>query len=298
MVFDFGLSAYWQGVVIVAGVGAIAALGLQLTMMSGQFSVVHGALMGAAAYMTGIATVRWGLGMWPAVAVGGAFGAALGLLVAVIVLRLDGLFLGIATLAIGQMLSLAASNSTYLGASNGFVGIPLRTHVSDVALVLVVALAALLALKRTRVGIGLVAVGRDPVAASSLGISPAHVRLAAFAGGGLLAGVAGALNAQYVSFVSPDDLGFAAEVQLLLYVVLGGMTTPLGAVAGAFGITLSSELLRFTDLDRLWIFGLVLMGVALLRPDGLLRRRNIGLPGIAARSRALVLRMRGERAAA
>jgi branched-chain amino acid transport system permease protein len=60
------LTPYWQGIVIVAGVGAIAALGLQLTVNSGQFSLAHGALMGAAAYASGLAAVHLGLGFWPA----------------------------------------------------------------------------------------------------------------------------------------------------------------------------------------------------------------------------------------
>lgn len=275
MFSNLGLDAYWQGVVIVAGIGAIAALGLQLTIASGQFSLMHGALMGAAGYMTGISALHWGFGLWPSVAIGGALGAAMGFVVAVLMLRLDGLSLGIATLAIGQALSLTASNAAALGSSSGYTGIPLRTNVFDVVIVLAVALVALCLLKRSRIGLGLVAAGRDPVAARSLGISPTVVRLAAFAAGGALAGIAGGLDAQYLSFISPVNLGFGVEVQLLLFVVLGGMTTPLGAVAGAFGVTIASELLRFAELDRAWIFGLTLMVVALLRPDGLLRRRSL-----------------------
>ena len=278
MLVWLGVSPYWEGVMIVAGIAAIGALGLQLTIASGQFSVVHGALMGAASYFAGVSAVAWGLGFWPAVLAGAAFGALLGVAIAVIALRLDGLFLGIATLAIGQALALIAQNTSSLGSSNGYSGIPLRTQFGDVALVLVLALLALLALKRTRVGLALTAVGRDPIAARSLGISSTRIRLGAFAAGGLLAGAAGALNAQYVSFVSPGDLGFPAEVQLLLYVVLGGMTTPWGAVVGTFSVVVGTELLSFTALDRLWILGLVLMVVALTRPDGVLRRSSLPAP--------------------
>lgn len=290
---DLGLDPYWQGIVIVAGIGAIAALGLQLTISSGQFSLMHGAMMGAAAYMAGVSSVHWGFGMWPAVAMGGLLGAVLGFVVAILVLRLDGLFLGIATLAIGQALSLVASNTTYLGRSSGFTGIPLRTNVSDVVVVLLLALAVLCMMKRSRLGLGLIAAGKDPVAARSLGISPTTVRLAAFAAGGALAGIAGGLDAQYLSFVSPAELGFAVEVQLLLYVVLGGMTTPLGAVAGAFGVTIASEVLRFSELDRAWIFGLTLMVVALTRPEGLLRRRSLrdGRPSLRPRDLVAHLRL-------
>jgi branched-chain amino acid transport system permease protein len=80
---------------------------------------------------------------------------------------------------------------------------------------------------------------------------------------------------QYLSFVSPDDLSFAVEAQLLLFVVLGGMTSPFGAVVGAFGVTAGTELLRFTQLDRAWILGLLLTVTALVRPQGLVTRRPI-----------------------
>lgn len=275
MLTTLWLTPYWQGIVIVAGIGGIAALGLQLTIHSGQFSLAHGALMGAAAYASGLTAVHLGLGFWTATAIGGAFGALLGLVIALVVVRLEGLILSIATLAIGLGMSLAASNTSYLGSTIGFTGVPLNTHVWQVVLVLVVALASLLQLKRSRTGLGLDMVGQDPIAAASLGVPIVRIRVAAYLAGGGLAGVAGALNVQYLSFVSPGDLGFATEVQLLLFVVLGGMTTPLGAVAGAFGVTIGGELLRFTQLDRAWIFGLLLTVTALARPDGLLRRRRI-----------------------
>jgi branched-chain amino acid transport system permease protein len=269
------LPAYWQGIMIVSGIGAIAALGLHVTIKSGQFSLVHGALMGASAYASGIVAVHWGLGFWATTAIGAGAGSLLGLLVAVVVLRLEGLILSIATLAIGLGLSLVASNSPFLGSTIGYTGVPLNTDVWEVALLLAISLTSLLLLKRTRIGLGLEIAGRDPVAAASLGVPVARLRIAAFAAGGCLAGMAGAINVQYVSFVSPLDLGFATEVQLLLFVILGGMTTPLGAIAGAFGVTLGGELLRFTQLDRAWILGLVLMATALLRPEGLLQRSRL-----------------------
>jgi branched-chain amino acid transport system permease protein len=199
----------------------------------------------------------------------------LGLVIAVLVIRLDGLILSIATLAIGLGMSLAAANSSYLGSTIGFTGVPLDTQVWQVAMVLALALTALLLLKRSRTGLGLEMAGQDAVAAASLGVPILRIRIAAYVAGGCLAGIAGALNVHYLSFVSPSDLGFATEVQLLLFVVLGGMTTPLGAVAGAFGVTIGGELLRFTQLDRAWILGLVLTVTALARPDGLLRRRRM-----------------------
>jgi branched-chain amino acid transport system permease protein len=278
VVFDlgsFGLSAYWQGIVIVAGIAAIAALGLQLTISSGQFSLVHGALMGASSYVAGIASVQFGFGLGESLLAGALAGALLGSVISLLLLRLEGVLFGLATLAIGQALTLLASNNEYIGGTTGYTGVPLRTEVWNVVLCLVVALVVLLLLRSSRVGLGMLAAGRDPVVAASVGIPVARIKVVAFAAGGALAGVAGALNVQYLSFVDPTALNFSSEVQLLLFVVIGGMTTPWGAVLGAFGITLASEWLRFAELDRAWIFGLLLMVVALVRPNGLLSRRGI-----------------------
>ncbi|WP_448005556.1 branched-chain amino acid ABC transporter permease [Agromyces bauzanensis] len=278
MILTLGLSPYWQGVAVVAGIAALAALGLQLTISSGQFSLVHGALAGAASYVAAIASVQFGLGLWAAVLAGCLTGALMGGVISAVLLRLDGVLFGLATLAIGQALTLLAANSTYLGGTTGYNGVPLRTELWHVVLCLAAGVAVLLLLRTSRVGLGIVAVGRDPVVAQSVGLPVRRIKIASFAVGGALAGVAGALNVQYVSFVDPTALNFATEVQLLLFVVIGGMTTPIGALVGAFGITLASELLRFAELDRAWIFGLLLMVVALLRPQGLLNRRSVGMP--------------------
>ena len=282
-ILTLGLSGYWQGVITVAGIAVIAALGLQLTISSGQFSLVHGALMGTSSYVTGLVTVYLGLDFWLAVLLGGLAGAILGALISALLSRLEGVLFGLATLAIGQALTLVASNTPAIGGTTGFTGVPLNTQMWQVVLIAAVALAAVLMLKGTRVGIGVVSAGRDPVVALSLGIPVRRYKIEAFAAGGALAGIAGALNVQYLSFVDPTALNFGTEVQLVLYVVIGGMATPLGAVLGAVLVTALNETLRVAVLDRAWILGLVLMIVALLRPQGILSRQGIDTPSPLSR---------------
>ena len=280
-ILTLGLTPYWQGIVIVAGIAAIAAVGLQFTISSGQFSLVHGALVGASSYTAGVVSVLFGFDFWSAVVAGIAAGALLGAVISVLLLRLDGVLFGLATLAIGQALALFAANNDFLGGTTGYNGVPLRTELWHVVAGLIVALAIVFALRASRVGLALEATGRDPVVARSVGIPVGMIRVGGFAFGGALAGLAGALNVQYLSFVDPMALNFSTEVQLPLFVVIGGMSTPVGAVVGAFGITIASELLRFAQLDRAWILGLLLMTVALIRPQGLLGRRSVGAPPFA-----------------
>lgn len=272
------MSAYTTSIFITGGIYAIVAMGLHLTLVTGQFSVAHAALMGLGGYAAGIGTVEWGLGLWPSVALAGVIGTVGGALLATMLRRMSGMLFGIATLAIAQAVSLLINNIEPLGGALGYAGVPLRTTLTHVVVVAVVVVAVLSYLRWTRLGLALIAVGKDDVVAESLGISSRALRVLGFALGGALAGVAGGLLIQFIGLIRPTDLGFASEIQLFTFVIIGGLTTPWGAVAGAIGITWALEWLRFATSDRYWIMGLGLMIVVLLRPDGVLRRRRLRLP--------------------
>ena len=107
------------------------------------------------------------------------------------------------------------------------------------------ALAAALALRRSRVGLAMLALGQDETVARSLGISLLGTRLWGFAAGGALAGLGGALIAHNNGIVEPKDLSFASEPLFFIFLMMGGLSTPWGAVAGAFGVWWLQELLRF-----------------------------------------------------
>lgn len=270
------LDPYWQAVLTTAMIMSIAAVGLQVTMSSGQFSVMHNALMGVAGYVAGGIAVDHP--EWPMVAtlvagmvVAGAMGAAVSLLL----FRLGGLFLGIATLAIAQGLSVIAS-TTFPGHAAGFVGAPLRTTLPVALISLMVVMLVLSRLRASRAGIGQLAAGADEVAASSLGISVRMSKLWGFTLGGAIAGLAGGLNVQYLGLVTPQDMSMGPALNLLIYVILGGMSSPWGAVLGATGMITALEALRIADLDRYWILGLLLAFVVLVRPGGLLTRWPVG----------------------
>jgi branched-chain amino acid transport system permease protein len=270
------LDAYWQAVLTTAIIMSIAAVGLQVTMSSGQFSVMHSALMGVAGYVGGVLAADHR--EWPMIVslvagmiVSGAMGAAASLLL----LRLGGLFLGIATLAIAQGMSIIAS-TTFPGHAAGFVGAPLRTTLPIAILCLLMVMFVLSRLRSSRAGMSQLAAGADDVAASSLGISVTASKVWGFAAGGAITGLAGALNVQYLGLVTPADLGIGPALNLLIYVVLGGMSTPWGAVLGATGMITMLEALRVADLDRYWVLGLVLAVVVLVRPRGLLTRVPVG----------------------
>jgi ABC-type branched-subunit amino acid transport system permease subunit len=110
-------------------------------------------------------------------------------------------------------------------------------------------------------------------------MSATFVRVWAFGVGGALAGIAGGLQAHWLSLVEPTALGFAYEALLFMYLIIGGVGSPWGALVGAVGVTWLLEALRFTGSARYWILGLVLVVVIILRPQGLIARRGLKAEG-------------------
>jgi branched-chain amino acid transport system permease protein len=269
------LSAYQQSVLATGGIAAIGALGLYLTLLSGQFSVIHAAFAGMGGYAAGVLSVSSGWPFWPTLLAGALLGGLAGAIVGTMVQRMAGMLLGMATLALGQAISLAVIHVDPLGGALGYSGVPLRTTFEQVVLILGIVLLTLAWFRRTRVGLAMTAVGKDEAVAEALGISARAMRIWGFGLGGGLAGLSGALLAQFTGLIEPTQLGFNAEVQLFIFVIIGGISTPWGAVLGAIGLTWGLEMMRFATLDRFWILGVLLTAVVLLRPNGVLVRRPL-----------------------
>ena len=273
---------YYLTVLIVAGFQAILTLGLNLLMgYAGQVSLGHAAFYGISAYTTGIVTARF---HWP-VPAGIAAGIALVLLVAagiaVPTLRLKGHYLAMGTLGFGIIVYIILNEATDLtGGPSGLTGIP-KLNLAGIAIASdrdfyyvvwgVVLLLFLLAqnLVRSRLGRALRAIHTSETAAAVLGVDTQRYKIGVFILSAFYAAVAGALYAHYVTFVSPGSFGFHASVQFVTMVVLGGMGSLWGAVAGAVFLTALPEALRaIEDYDILLYGGLLILCMMFL-PGGL-----------------------------
>ncbi|MDE0106661.1 MAG: branched-chain amino acid ABC transporter permease [Bryobacterales bacterium] len=269
------MTPYQEAVATNAVILAIAVIGLYITVASGQFSVMHGALMGVGAYAGGFAATVLGSSYLPSIMAGAAVAGLIGMAVAALGLNLRGLLLGIATLAIGQAIRVAFVNASYFGGSLGFGGVPIRTTFVFASSVLALLLLAIIFLKQTRAGLAVLAVGEDETAAASLGIPTRLVKVLAFGCGAALAGLAGGMRVHFIGLAVFSELGFQAEIQLLTFLVIGGMASPLGAALAAIGIKVIPEFLRVVTLDRFWILGLLLTAAIIIRPEGLMARRPL-----------------------
>jgi branched-chain amino acid transport system permease protein len=248
---------------------------------------MHAALMGLGGYASGVVSVQYHLPFLVALGAGALVGGACGTIVAIMLRRTSGLLLGTVTVALGQSLSLIAENVGALGGSQGYTGIPLDTDLFSAAAALVVGLAITLAIGRGRLGFAMLAVGKDETVSRSLGISVERARVAGFGIGGALAGLGGALLAHNNGLIEPANLAFSAEPLFFIFLIVGGVASPWGAVLGTFLMWFLQELLRFgpqgqflifSEADRYWLLGLILIVVVVVRPDGLLSRRPTHSP--------------------
>jgi branched-chain amino acid transport system permease protein len=269
---------------------SLVTLGLFVTISSGQFSVAHAALMGVGGYAAGLATVNWSAPFPVALLVGAAAAAALGLAMAFVLQRTAGILLCTVTIALGQAIALTIQNVPSLGGSQGYTGIPTHTTVWWAITLAASGFAVVLGVLRTRIGLDFLAVSRDETVSKALGISVLATRLWGFGVGGLLAGLGGGLIAHQNGLIQPSELSFAQEPKFFIYLLIGGYTSPWGALLGTLAMYYVQEVvLRFGRSstltifgahvldyrDRFWILGLLLIIVVLTRPRGVLVRRSL-----------------------
>ena len=263
---------------------AIALLGLNLlTGYNGQISLGHGAFYAIGAYVAAVLMDRFGAPYWATLPAAGAVCLAAGFLFGLPALRLEGLYLALATFALGvslpQLLKYRALEP-WTGGVQGIViakpeapwGLPLSADQWLYFFTLAVALLMFLLawnLLRGRVGRALLAIRDHPVAAEAMGVNNALYKSAAFGVSAMYTGVAGALGAIAVQFVAPDSFGFFLSILFLVGIVIGGLASLSGALYGAVFIQFVPNLADEVSKAAPWaIFGVLMILCVYLMPTG------------------------------
>lgn len=282
------LETFWSTygtLVLSIGTNVLLALSIYLTLSCGLLSVANAAFMGIGAYSAALITVHSHTPFLLALLAGSLLPAMTALVIGRPTLRLSGVYLAMATLAFGEVVRIVILNTEGLtGGALGLNGIPQMTNGLHVGLALAGTLYVLLRLAGSRVGRSMTAISQDETATELMGVNVRAFKLFAFVGGAGLAGLAGALNAHFTYFISPNEYGFDRAVEILAMGVLGGTGSPWGAVVGGVLITLLPELLRGLGDYRPLINGLILIVIILYSPKGiwdltgLLRRRAMAKP--------------------
>ncbi|HUG21004.1 branched-chain amino acid ABC transporter permease [Piscinibacter sp.] len=276
---------------------ALALLGLNLlTGFNGQISLGHGAFFALGAYTTAILMTHAGWPYWATLPAAALLGGTLGALFGLPALKLDGVYLALATFALGvatpQLLKYKGLES-WTGGSQGLVldkpeapwGLPLDGDqwlyffCLGVALLLFAVAHNLL---RGAVGLSLVAVRDHPIAAQAMGVDNARVKTITFGISALYTSVAGGLSALVVQFVAPDSFTVFLSITLLVGAVVGGLSSLSGAVYGAIFIQFVPGFAEKVSQAAPWaVYGAILLVLMLVWPTG--------AAGGVARLRNLVL---------
>ncbi|HYR37725.1 MAG TPA: branched-chain amino acid ABC transporter permease [Methylomirabilota bacterium] len=262
---------------------AIALLGLNiLTGYNGQISLGHSAFYAIGAYTTAIMIDRWNIAYGWTIPAAGIVCLVIGFLFGRPALRLEGLYLALATFA----LALAAPQilkyfEHWTGGSQGIVlskpKAPLRLPLSEdqwlyfltlgVLIVLFVLAANLL---RSRTGRAIVAIRDNHIAAEAMGINSALYKSVVFGVSAAYTGVAGALSGITIAFVAPDSFSVFLSITLLTGVVIGGLATISGAIFGALFVQFVPNWAQ--DISKAApgaIFGIFLIAFMYVMPHGI-----------------------------
>lgn len=280
-VFD---SSYIRHLLILAMVFAIVAASWDLSFgFGGLLNFAHVAMFAVGIYAYGILAKTYGMNPWLAILLGGVIAAIVGSIMVLPVLRLDGMYVILVTMAFSQILyQLVISQSHITGGTAGMVTLPMLTigdyrFVRDgkigyyfVALgLMVLCVSALYLTTRTALGRTILALRDNKYFAQARGVSEWKTRLATLAISAFFAGVAGAFYGSYVRVASPDIFGIGSLTLVLSILLVGGLGTLWGPVVAAFVIILLSESLAALGPWRDILIAVLIVAVMVFYPGGL-----------------------------
>jgi branched-chain amino acid transport system permease protein len=264
---------YEISLVTAVGISVLFALSLNLiTGFCGQISLGHAAFFGIGAYTSALlckAGMPFLLTLPLAMLLPGLFGVVVGL--ASLRVRAD--FLAITTMGVGFLFVGIVRQQDALGGEMGISAIP-DTGLSKLAFMLLTLLLCVLVavlcqyIRRSWMGQVFNAIAEDEDTTRVLGVDVPRFKLAAFAIGTALAGLAGALYANNLKFISPDSFGFVESMTVLSMVVIGGIGSVLGVTAAAIALSLLPSLFTFVGEYKLLVYGGLLFLMMRFSPDG------------------------------
>ncbi|MDI6912496.1 branched-chain amino acid ABC transporter permease [Nocardioides sp.] len=269
---------------VITSLGALA-VGF-LLRQTGLLSLGHALFFGSAGYLVGISVRSWALPLLLAIGLALLAAVVLGLVVGALSVRLSGIGFAMLTLVFGQA-ALVWMTSTRLrehaGGQDG-VRLPYSTELLGVSLselqdprimwpvawlTLLLALAGIILIRRSRFGLILEAMRENADRAPYIGLSVNTPRILAFAFTALLAGAAGILHVLHRGFIAPEALHWSTSGEFLIQSLIGGIGTTLGPAVGAVVLVALEEVV--TGFSERWptVLGLLLIAVLVFFPGGI-----------------------------
>jgi branched-chain amino acid transport system permease protein len=285
-------------------INIILGVSIYITLATGQLSLGNAGFMGIGAYTSALLTIHFEVPILVGILLGGIIAAIIGLCIGIPTLRLQGVYLAIATLGFGEVIRVVFVNweSLTLGAIGissiphmgrnllasfqaiGFnpevLGLRNNQFISlsvfiGLLLIAIIFITFFIKQSQSRVGRAFAAIKMDERAAEAMGINITYYKILAFCQGAFVSGVAGALFAHVTSYISPSDFSYHRAVEILIFAVFGGSEIIWGPVFGAIFLTSMPEILRGIDDYRYIIYGIILVIMMAVRPQGLLDQHTL-----------------------
>ena len=278
------LNSFQEGVVVICCVNMIAVLGMSvLTGFTRMFSFGNAGFMSIGAYTAAICSVQFHIPFVISIIIGAAVAGLVAFLLGSLTIRLRGDYFLISCLGFGECVRVLFNYTRNLtGGANGYSNIPYRTT-GLVALICVI-LAFVIAWNfiHSRFGQALSAIRENEVAAAANGINVTRYKKLSFVFSAVYAGWAGGLYAHYLRFITPALFNLGKSCELVITTVLGGLGSLTGSVLGTLIVQLLPEFFRSLSEYRMLFYGIAVVLVILLRPNGLFGYREFSLKGTIA----------------
>jgi branched-chain amino acid transport system permease protein len=283
------ISSYIDVLVFPVGMFVLMALGLNIVVgKSGLLDLGYVAFFAIGAYSQAILSTYYGWNTWTVMPVGIGLAMVSGVILGLPALRLRGDYLAIITLGFGEIVRIIAININITGGPNGIPGIPnppsflginfnLENTRNYFYLVFFLILITIWMIRRftiRRPGRAWEAIRQDEDVAALMGVNTLVYKLWSFVIGAAVGGAAGVIYASKVMVISPDMFKFEVSILILACVVFGGLGNIWGVILGGAMLAYLPERIRFLTEARQLVFGLVLIIMMNLRPDGLLPRKK------------------------
>lgn len=296
----------------IVGVNVILAVSLNIVNgMTGQFSIGHAGFMAVGAYVSGLISIALKenaiagvphdvsdqLFFFISLCAGGFIAALFGFLVGLPSLRLKGDYLAIVTLGFGEIIRVIVQNTEVFGRALGLSGIPQWSSAFMVWLWVFITMLVARRIAHSAHGRSLWAIREDEIAAEAMGVNTTAYKVRAFVISSFFAGLAGGLFAHFVPIINPGSFTFVKSMEVVVMIVAGGLGSTTGSFVAAVFLTLLPEAMRSAfqaggadsslaqkvDQIRMPIYGVLLVFLMLLRPQGLFGTKELWEMKIFAR---------------
>lgn len=278
----------WVRILGYAGLYILLGLGLLIHVgFAGLLDLGFAAYYGIGAYLYAIlASGQFDIHMpfWIMLVVGGLVAALVGALISIPVLRLRGDYLAIVTLGFGEITRLLLLNLRDItNGSQGIIridkpelfGMTFKTGTHFYFLIIVLIIFFVFITNRlihSKIGRAWLAIREDEDVAEISGVNTVWYKLLAFALGAFIGGVGGVVFAAWQGSIFPDNFSLLSSINILCLIILGGLGNQYGVILGALGLIALPDMLRgFSDF-RMLVFGILLVVMMILKPNGFLPR--------------------------